>query len=107
MIQGLCNNSIYNIIKLDNQKIEGYFNIIENFFKLNLSIFENGLLALSGLITLISDNKIDNLLQRLMVYIIYALNNYPDAENCNAACLSLLDLMVIMFNLYYTFFKYC
>ena len=105
VIQGLCNNSIYNIIKLDNQKIEGYFNIIENFFKLNLSIFENGLLALSGIITLISDNKIDNLLQRLMVYIIYALNNYTDAENCNAACLSLLDLIPASKEKFYPYIK--
>jgi hypothetical protein len=92
-VQSLCKNSVFNLIKLDNQKIENYFNIIENFFKIRGGVFEEGLLALSGLITLISDNQFEKLVERIMVYVIFALNNYKDAENCETACLCLLDII--------------
>lgn len=94
-VHSLCKNSIFNLIKLDNQKIESYFNIIENYFKMRGGIFEEGLLALSGLITLISDNQFEKLSERIMVYILFALNNYRDAGNCETACLSLLDIIRI------------
>ena len=93
VVQSLCKNSVHNLIQLDNNKIEQYFNIIENFFKIRESVFEEGLLASACLITLISNNQIDNLLKRIMVYIKYALNNYIDADNCSAACLCLSDLI--------------
>ena len=92
-VQSLCKNTVFNLIKLDNQKIENYFNIIENYFKIRKGVFEEGLLALSGLITLISDNKFEKLVERIMVYILFALNNYKDADNCETACLSLLDII--------------
>ena len=92
-VQSLCKNLIVNLIKLDNQKIENYFNIIENFFKIRGGVFEEGLLALSALITLISNNEFEKLVERLMVYITYALNNYKDAKNCETACLSLTDII--------------
>ena len=92
-IQSLCKNSVENIIKLDYKKIEEYFNIIENYFKIRNGVFEEGLMALSGLITLVSNNQIDELLKRIMVYITYALNNFQDESNCNTACLCLLDII--------------
>ena len=92
-VHSLCKNVVFNLINLDNQKIENYFNIIENFFKIRGGVFEEGFLALSGLITLISDNQVDKLLERIMVYILFALNNYKDAKNCESACLSLLDVI--------------
>jgi hypothetical protein len=92
-VQSLTKNTVPNLIKLDSQKIENYFNVIENYFKMRGGVFEEGLLALSGLISLISDNSFEKLIQRIMVYIIYALNNYKDALNCETACLSLLDLI--------------
>ena len=93
LVQSLCKNSIHNLIQLDNKKIEEYFNIIENYFKMRSSVFEEGFMALSGLITLISDNQVENLLERIMVYIKYALTNYIDDQNCSTACISLLDLI--------------
>ena len=92
-VQSLCKNTVFNLIKLDNQKIENYFNIIENYFKIRKGVFEEGLLALSGLITLISDNKFGKLVERIMVYIIFSLNNYKDADNCETSCLCLLDII--------------
>ena len=92
-VQSLCKNVNYNLIKLDNQKIENYFNIIENFFKIRGGVFEEGLLALSGLITLISNNQFDKLVERIMVYVLFALNNYKDAKNCSTACFSLMDII--------------
>ena len=94
-VQSLCKNVILNLIKLDNQKIENYFNIIENYFKIRGGVFEEGLIALSGLITLISNNQFEKLVERIMVYILYALNNYKDAKNCEYACLSLTDVIHI------------
>ena len=92
-VHSLCKNVVFNLINLDNKKIENYFNIIENFFKIRGGVFEEGLLALSGLITLISDNQVEKLLERIMVYILFALDNYKDAKNCESACLSLLDVI--------------
>ncbi len=92
-VQALTKNVVFNLIKLDNQKIENYFNVIENYFKMRGGVFEEGLLALSGLISLISDDQFEKLIQRIMVYVLYALNNYKDAANCETACLSLLDLI--------------
>jgi hypothetical protein len=92
-VQSLCKNLIVNLIKLDNQKIENYFNIIENFFKIRQSVFEEGFLALSGLITLISNNEFEKLVGRIMSYIFHALKNYKDAKNCETACLSLIDII--------------
>ena len=92
-VQSLCKNVVFNLINLDNKKIENYFNIIDNYFKMRKVVFEEGLLALSGLISLISDGNIDELLQRMMNYILFCLNNYTDASNCETACLSLLDLI--------------
>ena len=92
-VQSLCKNVVFNLINLDNKKIENYFNIIDNYFKMRKVVFEEGLLALSGLISLISDGNIDELLQRIMNYILFCLNNYTDASNCETACLSLLDLI--------------
>ena len=92
-IESLCKNVEFNLINLDNKKIENYFNIIDNYFKMRKVVFEEGLLALSGLISLISDGNIDELLQRIMTYILFCLNNYTDASNCETACLSLLDLI--------------
>ena len=92
-VQSLCKNVNYNLIKLDNQKIENYFNIIENFFKIRGGVFEEGLLALSGLITLISNNQFDKLVERIMVYVLFSLNNYKDAKNCSTACFSLMDII--------------
>ena len=92
-VQSLTKNVVFNLIQLDNQKIENYFNIIESYFKMRGGVFEEGFLALSGLISLVSDNQFETLIQRLMVYILYALNNYEDAINCETACLSLLDLI--------------
>ena len=105
VVQSLCKNQCDNLIKLDNQKIEAYFNIIENFFKMRSSVFEGGLLALSSLITLISNNQVDNLLQRIMVYIRYALDNYTDAQNCSNACLSLVDLIQASKEKFYPYIK--
>lgn len=93
LIQSLCKNSVNNLIQLDDKKIEEYFNIIENYFKMREGVFEEGMMALSGLISLLSENQIDKLLQRIMVYIIFALNNFLDSSNCSAACLSLLDII--------------
>ena len=92
-VQSLCKNINYNLIKLDNQKIENYFNIIENFFKIRGGVFEEGILALSALITLISNNQFDKLVERIMAYVLFALNNYKDAKNCSSACLSLIDII--------------
>ena len=92
-VQSLTKNAVFNLIQLDNQKIENYFNIIESYFKMRGGVFEEGFLALSGLISLISNNQFETLIQRIMVYILYALNNYKDAINCETACLSLLDLI--------------
>ena len=94
-VHSLCKNVAFNLINLDNEKIENYFNIIENFFKIRRSIFEEGFLALSGLITLISNNQVDKLLERIMVYVLFALDNYKDAKNCESACLSLLDIISV------------
>ena len=94
-VHSLCKNVAFNLINLDNQKIENYFNIIENFFKIRKGVFEEGFLALSGLISLISNNQVDKLLERIMVYIIFALDNYKDAKNCESACLSLLDIISV------------
>ena len=94
-VHSLCKNAVFNLINLDNQKIENYFNIIENFFKIRGSVFEEGFLALSGLITLISNNQVDKLLERIMVYALFALDNYKDAKNCESACLSLLDIISV------------
>ena len=95
VVHSLCKNVVFNLINLDNQKIENYFNLIENFFKIRGGVFEEGFLALSGLITLISNNQVDKLLERIMVYILYALDNYKDAKNCESACLSLLDVISV------------
>ena len=92
-VQSLCKNPIFNLINLDNTKIQNYFNIIDNYFKMRKEIFEEGLLALSGLITLISDDQFQSLLKRTMEYILFCLNNYQDAVNCENSCLSLLDLI--------------
>ena len=92
-VQSLCKNVEFNLINLDNKKIEDYFNIIDNFFKLRKVVFEEGLLALSSLISLISDGNSDSLLQRIMPYVLFCLDNYTDASNCETACLSLLDLI--------------
>ena len=92
-VQSLSKNSVFNLIQLSNAKIGEYFDIIESYFKMRGSVFEEGFLALSGLITLISDNQVDQYVQRLMVYIYYALNNYTDYNNCSNACLSLLDII--------------
>lgn len=92
-VQSLSKNSVFNLIQLSNAKIGEYFDIIESYFKMRGSVFEEGFLALSGLITLISDNQVDQYVQRLMVYIFYALNNYTDYNNCSNACLSLLDII--------------
>ena len=92
-VQSLCKNADFNLINLDNKKIENYFNIIDNYFKMRKVVFEEGLLALSGLVSLISDDNIDELLQRTMNYILFCLNNYTDSSNCETACLSLLDLI--------------
>ena len=94
-VHSLCKNIAFNLINLDNQKIENYFNFIENFFKIRGGVFEEGFLALSGLITLISNNQVDKLLERIMVYILFALDNYKDAKNCECACLSLLDVISV------------
>lgn len=92
-VQCLCKNIAFNLINLDNKKIDNYFNIIDNYFKMRKVVFEEGLLALSGLISLIPDGNIDELLQRMMSYVLFCLNNYTDASNCETACLSLLDLI--------------
>ena len=91
--QSLCKNRINNLINLDNQKIESYFNIIENFFKMRNGVFEEGFLALSSLITLISNNQYEKLIERIMVYVLFALDNYRDAKNCQTACLCLIDII--------------
>ena len=91
----LSKNAIFNLINLDNQKIENYFNIIENYFKIREGVFEEGFMALSGLITLISNNQIDKLVDRIMVYVLFALDNYRDSKNCESACLSLLDIIYV------------
>ena len=95
VVQSLCKNTIFNLIKMDNKKIEKYFDVIESYFKMRSNVFESGLLALSGLITLIpeGDSLIDKLTQRIMQYILYSLDNYSDAENCKTALLSLLDII--------------
>ena len=95
IIQSLCKNLVPNLIKLDNEKIEKYFDIVENYFKMRGSVFESGFWALSSLMSLLNegDNLIEKLLQRIMQYILYSLNNYTDAENCNTALVSLLDLI--------------
>ena len=93
LVQSLCKNEVNNLINLDNQKIINYFNIIENFFKMRNGVFEEGFMALSSLITLISDNQFDKLIERLMVYILFSLDNYRDAKNCQNACLSLIDII--------------
>lgn len=92
-VQSLSKNSVFNLIQLSNEKIGEYFDIIESYFKMRGSVFEEGFLALSGLITLISDNQEGQYVQRLMVYIFFALNNYTDYNNCSNACLSLLDII--------------
>ena len=92
-VQSLSKNSVFNLIQLSNEKIGEYFDIIESYFKMRGSVFEEGFLALSGLITLISDNQEAQYVQRLMVYIFFALNNYTDYNNCSNACLSLLDII--------------
>ena len=92
-VQSLSKNSVFNLIQLSNEKIGEYFDIIESYFKTRGSVFEEGFLALSGLITLISDNQEAQYVQRLMVYIFFALNNYTDYNNCSNACLSLLDII--------------
>ena len=92
-VQSLSKNSVFNLIQLSNEKIGEYFDIIESYFKTRGSVFEEGFLALSGLITLISDNQEGQYVQRLMVYIYFALNNYSDYNNCSNACLSLLDII--------------
>ena len=95
IVQCLCKNTEFNLIKLDDEKIGKYFDVIENYFKMRGSVFESGLWALSGLITLIpeGDNLLDKLVQRIMQYILYSLNNYTDADNCKTALLSLLDII--------------
>jgi hypothetical protein len=95
VVQSLCKNTVTNLIKLDNEKIEKYFDLIENYFKMRESVFESGLWALSGLITLINEGDIliDKLLKRIMQYILYSLNNYTDENNCSTALLSLLDII--------------
>ena len=93
LVQGLCKNSVPNLIQLDNKKIEKYFNVIESYFTMRSSVFEEGLMAMSGLIKLISNNEVDKLLERIMGYIKYALNNYSDFQNCNTACICLTELI--------------
>ena len=92
-VQSLCKNVEFNLINLDYKKIEDYFNVIDNCFKIRKVVFEEGLLALSGLISLISKGNSDALLQRIMPYVLFCLDNYNDASNCETACLSLLDLI--------------
>jgi hypothetical protein len=106
-VQSLCKNTVFNLIKMDNEKIEKYFDIIESYFKMRSSVFESGLFALSGLITLIpeGDNLLDKLMQRIMQYILYSLNTYTDAENCKNALLSLLDLIHASKNKFINYIK--
>ena len=105
VVQDLCKNSAGNLIQLDNKKIEDYFNIIENYFKMRNGVFEEGLMALSGLIKFISKNDVDKLLDRLMGYIKFALNNYTDYENCSTACISLTDVINSSQEKFYIYIK--
>ena len=89
----LCINTTFNIINLDNQKIENYFDIIESFFKMRNGVFEEGFMALSSLITLVSNDQNEKLIERIMVYVLFSLNNYQDAGNCENACLCLINII--------------
>lgn len=42
-VQCLCKNVEFNLINLDYKKIEDYFNVIDNFFKIRKVVFEEGL----------------------------------------------------------------
>ena len=105
VVQGLSKNSVDNLIKLDNQKIENYFNLIEGYFKMRSGVFEEGLMALSGLIKLISNKEFGTLVKRLMEYIKFALNNYTDYQNCSSACLSLTDIISSCQEQFYIYIK--
>ena len=105
LVQSLCKNTVNNLIQLDYQKIENYFNIIESYFKMRSSVFSHGLLSLSGLISLLKQNEVDKLLERFMGYIKYALNNYADYENCKSACLSLTDCIQVSKENFYIYIK--
>ena len=105
LVQSLCKNQVNNLIQLDYQKIENYFNIIESFFTMRSGVFKEGFLALSGLISLLKNNEADNLIERLMAYIKYSLNNYDDFENCKSACLSLTDCIQISKEKFYIYLK--
>ena len=107
VIQSLCKNTVFNLIKMNNEKIEQCFDVIESYFKMRASVFESGFLALSGLITLIQegDNLLDKLTQKIMQYILYSLNTYSDAANCKTALLSLLDIIHASKNKFVVYIK--
>jgi hypothetical protein len=94
-IQCLTKNAVPNLIKLSDEQIKNYFNIIDSYFKMREGVFEEGLIALSGLIGLISNDQNDDLIKILMNYITFCLQNYKDAENCKTSCLCLTDLLFI------------
>ena len=93
-IQSISKNVVTNIAKLTNEQINSFFDLIENMFKTKGSVFEEGLLALAGLINLTPDKNFSfKLIEKLMVYIMYSLDNYQDATNCKYSILSLIDII--------------
>lgn len=90
-IQSLC--KVAERIKIDYSKIEQFFNVIELYFKNLKGVFEEGLYALTSLTLIIPNQEFSHLLERLMVYIFYALDNYKDASNCKVALFCLIDII--------------
>lgn len=104
-MHSLYKNVEFNLINLDNKKIEDYLNAINNFFKIIKEVFNEGLLVSSSLISLISDGNFDELFQRIMTYALYCLNNYSDTANYETPCLSLLDLIHSDTNIFILYIK--
>ena len=98
-LKSYCNEGNNNA-KLEPDHIILFFKIIENYFEIRKEIFENGLLALMGLVTIFSniktnknENEFINMINNGINYIKNSIISYKDMESLDAAFISLRKII--------------
>lgn len=80
---------------LDEQKAQGFFLIIDSYFKMRKEVFEEGLSCMTYLVLYFrkKGQEYENYFNCLMNYIFFSLDNFRDAKNCKASLICLINLI--------------
>ena len=95
LLQKYCKIEFIKNIEINEEIVAILFRYIEIFFKARKKIFNEGILAMSGLLVLIPEKKLGNFLKKIMNYIDIILKRKEENEGYEAVTICILNILKI------------